>query len=141
MNRREVTTIGRREFVDLPELDSVHIESKVDTGAYRSVIHCNSCHEVESGGNVFLEATFDLDGRGEKKILFKNFMERTVRNSSGQIELRFVILTLLKIGNRKIRAEVSLTDRSDMRCQVLIGRRTLGGKYLVDVRKRFLIEE
>ncbi|MCX7729188.1 MAG: ATP-dependent zinc protease, partial [Bacteroidia bacterium] len=38
--KKEKNVIGRREFVDFPELKLYHVEAKIDTGAYRSALHC-----------------------------------------------------------------------------------------------------
>lgn len=138
MKSKTHDTLGRREFINLPELGVFHIEAKIDTGAYRTVVHCVACREVEQGEKKFLEASFNLEENGGSKILFDNYSQKQVRSSSGHLEMRFVVSTLIRIGQRKIRAHVSLSDRSDLRCQVLIGRRTLKGKYIVDVGNKFL---
>lgn len=128
-------TIGRREFVDLPGLDAKHVEAKVDTGAFRTALHCLSCRVVGEGENQQLEAIFDLDGLGTKTFYFNQFVQRQVRSSFGEVEMRYCIFTIIKIGRHRIKSEVSLTDRSDMRYQVLIGRKTLYKKFRVDVSR------
>jgi hypothetical protein len=130
--------LGRREYIGLPELRATNIEAKVDTGAYRSAVHCISCREMMVEGEKVLEASFNLDGAGIKTIIFKQYSERLVRSSFGDSELRYCVKLVLKIGKKRISSEVSLTDRSDMRYQVLIGRKTLHRKYVVDVSRCYL---
>jgi hypothetical protein len=137
---RRLITIGRREYIDIPELDSWKIESKIDTGAFRTAIHCVQCREVEVGGKTVLEAAFDLDGKGTRTVIFESFSLRTIRNSFGQSEKRFCVPLMLQIGRRKIRSDVSLSDRSGMKYQVLLGRKTLGRKFLVDVGWTHLLQ-
>lgn len=137
----QLQIIGRREFIGLPELDASHVEAKVDTGAYRTVIHCLTCREVIEGTNTLLEATFDLDGKGARSFTFDRFSLKEVRSSFGQSETRYCVRTKLKIGKREIRSEVTLTDRSEMRYQVLLGRKTLIHKFLVDVSQKFVLGE
>jgi hypothetical protein len=132
---RKLKTIGRREFVQLPLLCSAPIEAKVDTGAFRTVLHCLSCRTIDEGDKQILEAVFDLDGSGAKTYYFDHFVQRQVRSSFGEVEMRYCIRTVIKIGRLRIRTEVSLTDRSDMRYQVLIGRKTLNKKFKVDVSR------
>ena len=50
---------------------------------------------------------------------------RRITNTSGIPEERFIIATTLRIGDRKGRIEVSLSDRSDMRYPIIIGRSAL----------------
>ncbi len=132
---RKLRTIGRREFVLLPDLCATHLEAKVDTGAFRTALHCLSCRTIDEGDHQILEAVFDLDGSGAKTYYFDKFVQRQVRSSFGEVEMRYCIRTLIKIGRYRIRTEVSLTDRSDMRYQVLIGRKTLNKKFKVDVSR------
>jgi hypothetical protein len=138
---RKLKTIGRREYVALPDLSAIHIEAKVDTGAFRTALHCLSCRIIEEGTKPVLEAVFDLDGTGAKTHYFDQFVQRQVRSSFGETEIRFCIRTWIKIGRKKIKSEVSLTDRSDMRYQVLIGRKTLNRRYIVNVSKKYLMRE
>jgi hypothetical protein len=41
----------------------------------------------------------------------------------------------IRIGGKKIKSQVTLTDRSDMRYHILLGRKTLYKKYAVDVSR------
>lgn len=131
--------IGRLEKIALPDLGGFIVEAKIDTGAYRTAIHCESCREIEADGLTQLEAVFNLDGNGNKTIIFKDFSQREVKNSFGQSETRYSIKTKIRIGGRDIRSDVTLTDRSEMKYQVLIGRKTLLRKFLVDVNQTHLL--
>jgi hypothetical protein len=136
---KRLRTIGRRERVNLPMLEAFAIEAKVDTGAYRSVLHCISCREEKRDGQPLLVTVFNLDGLGEKTFEFPRFYEKLVRSSSGHAEMRYIINIPIQLGKKTVRCEVSLTDRSDMRYQVLIGRKTLRGRYRVNVQKKFVL--
>ncbi|MFN6379190.1 MAG: ATP-dependent zinc protease [Flavobacteriales bacterium] len=134
--------IGRRERIDLPDLDVRDVISKIDTGAFRTALHCESCKVVQKAdGSEILETVFDLDGRGPKVFHFKKFSIKEVKSSFGQSETRYCIKTKLRIGGRDIRSEVTLTDRSGMKYQVLIGRKTLLKKFLVDVNQIFVLSK
>lgn len=130
--------IGRRESIDLPDLQATHVIAKIDTGAFRTAIHCISCQTIYREGKEVLQAIFDLDGKGEKTFYFEQYSLKEIKSSFGQSEKRFCVRTRLRIGGRDIRSEVSLTDRSEMKYQVLIGRKTLLKKYLVDVNQVFV---
>ncbi len=49
------------------------------------------------------------------------------------MEERFIIKTVIGIGRKKVNTTVSLSNRGNMRYPVLIGRRLLKGKFIVDV--------
>jgi len=128
-------TIGRREYVDLPELDAFGIEAKVDTGAFRTAVHCERCIETERDGRIVLEAVVNFDGKGERSFFFDKYALRTIKNSFGQTERRYCVKLMIRIGRKKIRSDVSFSDRSGMKYPVLIGRKTIGHKFLVDVSR------
>jgi hypothetical protein len=138
MDKKSPRVIGRHVYVDLPDLGFSGIEAKVDTGAFRTVIHCDTWKEVEVGGKTVLQAVFNLDGTGPKTIFFDDYFQRDFKSSFGETERRYCVHTLLQIGKKKIRSSVSLSNRSDMKFQVLIGRKTLLRKFVVDVSKKFI---
>jgi hypothetical protein len=70
-----------------------------------------------------------------KTLRFEEFTQKTIKNSFGEMEERFVIKTLVHIGKKRVRTEISLTNRNTMRYPLLIGRRVLKGKFLIDVNQ------
>ena len=68
----------------------------------------------------------------------KKFEQREIRNSFGEAELRYVIKTRVRIGGRLIRAEFSLSNRGNLRFPVLLGRKILRNRFLIDVTKKDL---
>ena len=64
---------------------------------------------------------------------------RMVSDSSGKKERRIVIKSDLKIGEKKIRIELTLTNRDNMTFRMLLGREAIKqAKMIVDVSKSFL---
>ena len=121
--------IGRREYVDFPLLYISHVEAKIDTGAYTSSIHCKHIQQISRNGQNLLE--FRLMDDSIHTV--EEYKQKLIRNSFGETEERFIIKTLIRIGKKKIMTTVSLSDRGSMRYPVLIGRRLLKGKFIVDV--------
>jgi hypothetical protein len=121
--------IGRREFVDFPLLSISHVEAKIDTGAYTSSIHCKHIQETKKDGKDILE--FKLLDDTIHSV--EDFTKKHIKNSFGEKEERYIIKTLICLGKKKILTTVSLSDRGNMRYPVLIGRRLLKGKFIVDV--------
>lgn len=136
--KRPLKTIGRHVMIDLPELDYSGVDAKIDTGAFRTVIHCERASIViDATGKEVLEAVFDLDGKGPRIFRFEDFFRKDFKSSFGETENRFCIHTSIKIGKKIIHSSVSLTDRSGMKFPVLIGRKTLLRKFLVDVSRKY----
>jgi hypothetical protein len=136
--KHRVRLIGRREFVDFPELDLYSVEAKIDTGAYTSSIHCKDIVLKEENRKPVL--CFKLLDEShpeysEKVYEFSRFDRKTIKNSFGEMEERYIIKTLIRLGKKNIRTTLSLSDRENMRYPVLIGRRMLKGKFIVDVNK------
>ena len=131
-------TIGRIDFVDFPELGLKNISVKIDTGAYTSSIHCHRIKEMAKGKKTVLKVDF-LDPSHElykkKLIEFTDFENSVVRNSFGQDEERYVIRTEVLLFQKTFEIELSLTNRSDMKHPILLGRKILADNFIVDVSK------
>ncbi|OKL41978.1 ATP-dependent zinc protease family protein [Pontibacter flavimaris] len=138
----EKKLIGRRELVSFPGLDIEEIEAKVDTGAYTSAIHCSDIHEEVRPDGTKVIALDLLDPShpqyNHKKLEFTEYDLREIKSSIGERQERYVIRTRIKIFEEEIEAEFSLSDRSDMKYPVLIGRKLLQGRFTVDVAKKYL---
>ena len=134
-------TIGRRDRIDLPELGYKNIRAKIDTGAYGSVIHCSQIKVIRKDDkNVLSFIMLDpshLKFRN-KKCYFEQFKDKIVKSSSGEREHRYLIVTETVIFGKKIPTEFSLTDRSQMKSPILLGRKFLRQRFIVDVNLRDL---
>jgi hypothetical protein len=130
-------TLGRSDRVDLPGLGLENIHAKIDTGAYTSSLHCSSA-EVVNGKLEFVLLDEEHPEFTGMKFTVKKFTQREIKNSFGEAELRYVIKTTIKIFDRKIRAEFTLSDREKLRFPVLLGRKILRNRFLIDVTKKDL---
>lgn len=126
--------IGRIDRADFPALELFDIEVKVDTGAYTSSIHCKNV-KVENG---LLKCNF-LDeahpNYHEKEFTFKKFDLKIVKSSNGIAEPRYRIKTKITIFGQTYDIFLTLSDREEMRYPVLLGRRFLSRKFVVDPHK------
>jgi hypothetical protein len=138
--RAEKKVIGRRELVSFPELDIKEIEAKVDTGAFTSAIHCSDIHEeiLPDGTKVICLDLLDPSHPqyNHKKLRFAEYDLREIKSSIGEKQERYVIRTQISLFDETIEAEFSLSDRSDMKYPVLIGRKLLKGRFIVDVSRK-----
>lgn len=130
--QRPKQTAGRRERVDFPELGLFGLTAKLDTGAYTTALHCHHVR-IENGVLVFRLLDETHPEYQDREHRFAEFDRKQVRNSFGEEELRYIVRTRIRMGSRVIRSIVSLSDRGNMRYPVLIGRRLLHGRFVVDV--------
>jgi len=129
--------VGRYDRVDLPQLGLFNVHAKVDTGAYRSSIHCHQVQIVDGVLEFVLLDEEHSEFTG-KKLKFSEFYLRDIKNSFGETERRFVISTTLKLFNEEITAEFSLCNRGSLKFPILIGRKILRNRFIIDVKKKNL---
>ena len=123
--------IGRFDKADFPALELHDIAVKIDTGAYTSSIHCNNILEKDD----VLECTFLDDEHptyNGKKFIFEDFDIVFVRSSNGIIQKRYQVQSNIKLFGKVFKISLSLSDRQEMRYPVLIGRKFLTKKFIVD---------
>ena len=129
--------LGRSDRVDLPGLGLSDIHAKIDTGAYTCSLHCSRAEVIDDKLEFILLDEEHPEFTG-MKFTFKKFTQREVKNSFGEAEMRFVIKTTIKIHHQLIKAEFSLSDRDKLRFPVLLGRRILRHRFLIDVTEKDL---
>jgi hypothetical protein len=143
MNRSIKRVLGRRELVDFPAFSLAGVEAKVDTGAYTSAIHCSNIH-IETDAEQRPRLVVHLldpghEGTDGRALAFADFALRDIRSSNGEVQERYVIRAVVQLYGEDFEADFSLSDRSDMKYPVLLGRSLLRqGRFVVDVAKRNL---
>lgn len=130
--------IGRREWISLPDLGVSPLNAKTDSGARSSSIHAE---------NVVLSADetrvqFTTTNHYAVMISCEAPVARLarVRSSSGIARKRiFIQTTAILAGGFSWSILVSLANRSEMRCPMLLGRRALSGYFLIDPQGAHLL--
>lgn len=115
--------VGVFEKVGFPEFGMDNIAAKIDTGAYSGALHCSEIRlELVDGKYILQFSPFD-----NPKIVksMDEFSIRIVKSSNGSSEQRCFVRTIIRIHNQDFPVTLSLTDRSDMKWPVLVGRRFL----------------
>ena len=126
--------IGMTDLVDFPDLGMFDVPAKVDTGAYTSALNCKKVSIVRVGEQTKLSFwLIDKTGKPARKFYSDEFSQRTVRNSFGVSEKRYVIKTRIVLFGRTIKAEFTLADRERLKNPVLLGRKLLRNRFIVDV--------
>ncbi len=140
--KKKKKLIGRRELIDFPALELFEIEAKIDTGAFTSAIHCTAIREatLPDGRPVIrfnlLDPTHPL--YHQKIFEFDQFTQRDIKSSFGEVQERYIIRTQMQLFDKIIEADFSLSDRSDMKYPVLIGRAAIRKNFIVDVAHKNL---
>ena len=139
--RRDLPSVGWREWIALPDLGVPRIKAKVDTGARSSALHAYNMRLHERRGRPYVSfevhplqrATDHRVATGAEIVGI-----RSVRSSSGQIELRPVIHTTVALGEQAWTIEITLTNRDEMGFRMLLGRQAIRGRFLVDGGRSYL---
>ena len=139
--KRQPILIGWREWVGLPDLGVQMVKAKVDTGARSSALHAWNIrtfqkedqrwvsfdlHPMQRDNNVVIECAALVLG------------ERRVRSSSGTMQRRYLIKTVLELGGRRWPIEITLTNRDEMGFRMLLGRTALRRRAIIDPSQSFL---
>lgn len=133
--RREKPVIGWREWVELPVLGIERIKAKVDTGARTAALHAWQVHRFERNGEPWIRFEVHPAQRDNSvRISCEAPLagEKVVRNSGGQRESRYVIVTDVKLGTQMWPIELTLTNRDQMGFRMLLGRASVRGRFVVD---------
>lgn len=133
--------LGWREWIGFPEFNIPRIKAKIDTGARTSALHAFIVTPFIRDETPWVRFAIhpqqgSTDNVVECEAPVKE--QRVVRDSGGHEELRYVIDTLIRIGDDVIRAEVTLTDRDSMTFRVLLGRTALGANYVIYPDRSYL---
>ena len=140
----ERKVIGRKEKISLPDLGLSLVWAKVDTGAYTSSLHAENLEVLEINEKRILQFQPLLPGHKSytgEVVTFEHFREKKVKNSFGHAEVRYLIETTFELAGESYSAEFTLSDRSSMRNAILLGRKILRNRFLVDVSKVNLAKE
>ncbi len=129
--------IGRIDKASFPSLDLFDIDIKIDTGAYTSSIHC---HKVKIEDNV-LKCLFYDKGHplyNGKEVTFKSYKIAKVKSSNGMTQKRYKVNTTIILFDKIYKIDLTLSTRNKMKYPVLIGRRFLSKKFIVDVNQKYV---
>lgn len=136
----EASVIGWREIASLPDLGLDALRAKVDTGARTSALHAVDLEAFESEGVPKIGFHVPRPGKPRWERCVAPIVDyRKIKNTSGKPEPRYVVETMLVLGTRRWRIEVSLANREKMEFDLLLGRTAIRGRrFLVNPSRSFL---
>ncbi|TVQ65664.1 MAG: hypothetical protein EA360_08700 [Balneolaceae bacterium] len=138
--KKKKRVIGRIEKITLPDLSGFSLDAKIDTGAYTSSLHCHQIElfRLKNRSMVrFLLLDPDHPEYLDKPFECPVFKIKKIRSSNGTVTERVIIKQKAVFYGESGHIQLSLANRSEMRFPVLIGRRFITGKYLVDVTGKY----
>lgn len=134
-------TVGWREWGSLPELNISTIKLKVDTGAKTSALHAFDLEPFQKKQQKYIRFKVHPNQKNKKLTIQCEaplIDQRQISDSGGHKEMRYVIQTMLTLGKDQWPIEITLTNRSNMRFRMLLGRRAMVNHILVDPTASFL---
>lgn len=132
--------VGYIESVDLPEVELFGLDAKIDTGADSCSLHCDDIVIDEDTVTFLLHDEVHPAYHG-KRITLSIAKRKKVKSSNGKTEERIFIEIPIKLGCKTYNAEISLSNRQNMKYPMLIGRRFMSHRYLVDVSHKYITKK
>lgn len=121
-------SLGWEEWLGLPGLGLPALKAKVDSGARTSALHAFNIEPFGSADNR--RVRFGIHPVPEKPEIevycsARIVDRREVTSSNGETEMRYVIETPVRFGDREWPVQITLTDRGSMAYRMLLGRQAL----------------
>ncbi len=133
--------IGRTEKIDFPDFGMTGLDAKVDTGAYTSAIHCHDVKRFTEGTSEMVSFRL-LDPShpdyNHLKMTLPVKKVKRIRNSFGNVQKRIIVETRISIHGKTYKTDLSLADRSRQNYPVLLGRKAIYKRFVVDVSEKNL---
>ncbi|MGS2720504.1 ATP-dependent zinc protease family protein [Paraglaciecola aestuariivivens] len=140
MNEKHL--VGALELCDLPQLTLNGLEARVDTGATTSSLHVDNIVEFKKNDETWVKFDIHPDVHDVNQVVQREAKvksQRKVKSSNATKQRRPVIETDILIADMQWNIELTLTDRSEMKYLMLLGREAMSGRLIVDPEHEFLL--
>lgn len=131
--------VGRAERVWIRDADAI-VTARIDSGTRTSSLHVETMSIYQRKGRDRVRFTF-VDDAGQRHTISR-WLKRmgTFKTNGTGTDSRPVVVLGLCIGATYRRTEVNLVDRGERNYALLIGRRFLSNRVLLDTSKRLTVE-
>ena len=125
--------IGRSEVLTFVGTEAINVPAKTDTGAYRSAVHASNISIDENDVLSFdLLGGHPVCGPMAHRVNAEEYKRVWIANSFGEREERYEVKLKVKLGPKVFHANFTLADRSKKIYPILLGRKLLNHRFLVD---------
>lgn len=118
---------------------TIAFQAKLDTGANSSSINAPAYKAFERDGNEWVR--IDITNRAGQQFLLEVAIDRyvTIRRAGVAKAKRPIVKLEVCVGGKSTVSEFTLADRTGQSYQILVGRKFLKERLLVDSGKKFLL--
>ncbi|MDC2999516.1 RimK/LysX family protein [Acidimicrobiaceae bacterium] len=136
--KREKKVVGWKEQVALPDLKIKSVIAKIDTGANVATIDAADIKFVTKKDVKYVKFTVKKRNNTVRKTSAPLAGFKRIRSSNGDVEKRPYIKTDILMDGITKNIELTLTDRGPMDYTMLIGRKALGRRWIVNPSISFM---
>jgi len=136
--KREKKVVGWKEQVALPDLKIKSVIAKIDTGANVATIDAADIKFVTRKDVKYVKFTVKKRNNTVRKTSAPLAGFKRIRSYNGDVEKRPYIKTDILMDGITKNIELTLTDRGPMDYTMLIGRKALGRRWIVNPSISFM---
>ena len=138
VKKREKRVVGWKENAALPDLSVKNVIAKIDTGANLASIDASEIKIVTRDKIKYVKFKVMKRNNTVRKTSAPLEGYKRIKSSNGDVEKRPYIKTTLLMDGISKKIELTLTDRGPMDYTMLIGRKALGKRWVVNPSISFL---
>lgn len=138
--KRQKRVVGWKEHAALPDLKVKDVIAKMDTGANLASIDASEIKYSTKSGVKYVNFKIMKRNNTVRKTSAPLAGFKRIKSSNGEVERRPYIKTTLLVDGISKKIELTLTDRGPMDYTMLIGRKALGRRWVVNPSISFLTD-
>ena len=131
-NKKPKRVVGWKENAALPDLNVKNVIAKIDTGANLASIDAADIKIVSRDKVKYVKFKVMKRNNTVRKTSAPLEGYKRIKSSNGDVERRPYIKTTLLMEGITKKIELTLTDRGPMEYTMLIGRKALGRRWVVN---------
>jgi len=131
-NKKPKRVVGWKENAALPDLNVKNVIAKIDTGANLASIDAADIKIVSRDKVKYVKFKVMKRNNTVRKTSAPLEGYKRIKSSNGDVERRPYIKTTLLLDGITKKIELTLTDRGPMEYTMLIGRKALGRRWVVN---------
>ena len=135
-----LTVSGWIESVTFPDY-GITVDAKLDTGASSSSIDVNDLERFKRDGNTWYRFTIADEGGKTVKVEMQTRRRAKIMRAEVEDTLRPIVKFKICLAGHVAETDFTLTDRSGQKLPVLIGRKFLADRILVDSNRMHIFSK